>query len=180
MINQVAMEPITDADGTLQGYPGISLNEVTNTGLWSIQSSATLKLESFASIVFDQDTKMGSMLTTDGLRLIQFSPGKAYLFSDQFQFPGKALEFETIATDISHALCHLLLSGDDSLEFLNAYTTVDLEDEIINTTRCVRTRLGQYAITLWWEKLSDIHILVDRSYARSFCTYLQTLSTRWF
>lgn len=172
--------PVLEASGDLPGYPGLCLNEVAGDGLWSMQSSKTLKLEAFASIVFKQHTKMGAMLATNELRLIQFAPGKAYLFSDQCQFPGKAADFETIATDISHGFCQLLLSGDDALKFLNAYTTVDLEDEAITTARCLRTRLGQYAITLWWDKLSDIHILVDRSLARSLGSYLQRLSMRWF
>jgi len=180
MPSQGTKETVTNASGALQGYPRLTLNELAASGLWSIQSSATLKLESFASIVFNQQTKMGAMLTTDELRLIQFAPGKAYMFSGQFRFPDKALDFEPIATDISHAYCQLLLSGDDSREFLNAYTTVDLEGETITAARCVRTRLGQYAITLWWEKLTDIHILVDRSLARSLGSYLHTLSTRWF
>ncbi len=123
---------------------------------------------------------MGTMLKTDSLRLTQFAPDKAYLFSDQLQFPGKAVDFELIATDISHGICQLLLSGDDALEFLNAYTTVDLEDESITTARCVRSRLGQYAITLWWDRPSDIHILVDRSLAPSLGSYLHALSVRWF
>ena len=180
MPSQAIKEPAADANGTLQGQPGLSLNEMAGNGLWSIQSSATLNLESFASIAFKQHTKMGAMLKTDSLRLIQFAPDKAYLFSDQLQFPARALDFESIATDISHAFCELVLAGDQSLEFLNAYTTVDVEDESITTARCVRTRLGQYAITLWWDRPSAIHLLVDRSLARSFGSYLQALSARWF
>ena len=180
MPSQPVKESATDASGELQGHPGLSLNEVTSGGLWSIQSGKMLKLESFASIVFNQDTRMGAMLTKGGLRLIQFAPAKAYLFADQFKFPADALDFEPIATDISHGFCQLVLSGNDSLLFLNAYTTVDLEDEAITRARCVRSRLGQYPITLWWDRLSDIHILVDRSYARSLGSYLHALSTRWF
>jgi len=175
-----APEPVTDATGKLSGRPDLSLDEVGIHGLWSIQSSKTLKLESLATTVFNQDAKMGTMLKANELLLIQLAPGMAYLFSDQFRFPYEGQNFELIATDISHGFCQLLLSGDDSLEFLNAYTTVDLEDEAIITARCVRTRLGQYALTLWWERPTEIHILVDRSYARSFCTYLHALSTRWF
>lgn len=180
MPSQPAKEQVLDASGALQGHPGLSLKEIAQDGLWSIQSSRTLRLESFARIVFNQDAKIGTMLEAPGLRLIQFAPNKAYLFSDQFQFPARALDFEAIATDISHAFCQLALSGNDSLEFLNAYTMVDLEDETITAARCVRTRFGQYAITLWWDSLSDIHILVDRSLARSLGSYLHTLSTRWF
>jgi heterotetrameric sarcosine oxidase gamma subunit len=180
MPSQLFKEPATDTDGTLQGYSGLSLNEIASRGLWSIQSSKMLKLESFASLVFNQDTKMGAMLTKGGLRLIQFAPDRAYLFADQLKIPDDALDFEPIATDISHGFCQLLLSGNDSLLFLNAYTTVNLEDEVITVARCVRTRLGQYPITLWWDDLSAIHILVDRSYARSLSSYLHVLSTRWF
>ena len=178
MPNTAVNYPATDITGKLSGLPTMSLDEVDIQGLWLIQSNKTLKLKSLASTVFNQGTKMGSMLKANGLRLIQLTPGKAYLFSDQFRFPYEAQDFENIATDISHGFCQLLLSGDDSLGFLNAYTTVDLEDEAIITARCVRTRLGQYAITLWWDRLSDIHIMVDRSLARSLGTYLHALSIR--
>lgn len=180
MPDQPTNESIMNSPVALDGRPDLSLSEVTIGGLWSIQSSKTLTLDTFAMAVFNRDSKMGAMLSRGNLRLIQLSHGKALLLSEQIELPAAALDFAAITTDISHAFCQLALSGNDSLTFLNAYTTVDLEDETITTARCVRTRFGQYPLTLWWHRLSDIHILVDRSYARSLINYLQALSNRWF
>ena len=180
MPDQLAKEPATNIVAALEGRPDLSLRETSLAGLWSIQSSRAFKLDSFASAVFRRHSAMGTMLKADGIRLIQLWPDRAYLLCEQLKLPDRAVEFESMATDISHAICQLLLSGSDSLPFLNAYTTVDLQDQAILSTACLRTRLGQYSITLWWERPAEIHILVDRSYAQSLADYLQALSTRWF
>ncbi len=180
MLSPPLKTPATDVTGALDGRPDLLLSEVVDRCLWSIQSSKALTLDTFARTVFNRNSKMGSMQKKGGLRLVQLWPDKAYLLSNQFQLPGEASDFAAIATDISHAYCELSLSGGGSLSYLNAYTTADLEDETIRTARCVRTRLGRYPITLWWDSPSDIRILVDRSYALSISRHFENLAQRWY
>jgi len=129
--------------------------------------------------VFDQDLNFGEMITSDNLRLIQLWPQVAYLISAEDSLPDTAYEFESLITDIGHGFCDLNLSGEGALVFLNDYSSADLDQQFVNSNRTVRTSLGHFQILLWWDEASNIHILVDRSYAQSFTDYIGHITSRW-
>jgi len=112
------------------------------------------------------------------LRLFKLWPHKSYLLSAESSLPGSLSDLAPMMTDISHGFCELSLTGSTALEFLSSYISVDL-DPRVTTNRCLRCLLGHYPIILWWDVVSEIHMLVDRSYTQSFCDYLETLSLRW-
>lgn len=151
--------------------PQISQQKIN--GLWSIRSNANHDLNLFCQKLFNRDIRFGEMIAADSLRLIQLWPGAAYLFSDHPELPEVASEFESMITDISHGFCTIKLTGDNALTFLNNYCSAD----IINS-QCLRTSLGQYQILIWWDVPSELQILVDRSYTRSFTDYLNALTIR--
>jgi hypothetical protein len=179
MTSQLVKERATNSSGVISQQRGLSLCEINIGGLWSIRSSASHDLNGFARSVFDQDIKFGEMITFDNLRLIQLWPQAAYLITADNSLPDTASEFETLITDIGHGFCDLNLSGEGALVFLNDHSSVDLNQQNISINRTVRTSLGHFQILLWWDEATDIHILVDRSYAQSFADYLAHLADRW-
>jgi len=179
MASQLVKQLATNSSGVVSLHRGLSLCEISSGGLWSIRSSASHDLNSFARAVFDQDSQFGEMITCEDLRLIQLWPQAAYLISAEDSLPDTAYEFETLITDIGHGFCDLNLSGDGALVFLNDHSSADLNQKNLNRNRTVRTSLGHFQILLWWDEASNIHILVDRSYAQSFTDYLGHLTSRW-
>lgn len=158
---------------------GVPLTEVEIRGLWSIQASRDHDLNSLAQAVLAETPRFGEMLCRDALRWIYLWPHKAYLRSTEISPPELPADCSSMLTDISHGFCELSLKGSNPLEFLDNYTSVDLGTAENTTKRNLRCLLGQYQIILWWDDITEVHILVDRSYAQSFRDYLDTLFQRW-
>jgi hypothetical protein len=161
------------------GDLGISIREIENLHLWSIQPDRNQDLPAFGQAIFAEVPRPGEMLGNNSLRLIYLWPHKAYLLSTESALPGPSDDFNSMVTDISHGFCELSLTGNCLLEFLNSYTSANLMDAGIANSRNLRCLLGQYQVILWWDEITNIRILVDRSYAHSFCGYLENLSLRW-
>jgi sarcosine oxidase gamma subunit len=157
----------------------VHLNEVVVQGLWSFQPNRNQDLDSIAELLFTDSTGAVTMLNDKALRLFKLWPHKAYLLSAGSSPPGSLADLAGVMTDISHGFCELSLTGTAAFEFLNSYTSVELNNSRITITRCLRCRLGHYQVILWWDDIDEIHMLVDRSYTQSFCDYLETLSLRW-
>ncbi len=173
-------QPLIDPQIKLATESNLSLREINIQGLWSVQSNARHKLDAFSKTVFDQTLTFGTMLKTDDFRLIRLWPRAAYLLSDDYALADSVSHFDSMITDISHGFIDLSLSGDNALAFINDYCSADINQPAIVDARTLRTRLGQFDILLWWDDITDIRILIDRSYAQSFASYLQSLSSRWF
>ena len=179
MASQPTKELATDCPEVLSQQRQINLKEISQRGLWSIRANASHDLNSFATVVFNQPLKFGEMVTAESLRLIQLWPEAAYLISDKLFLPDSVSAFDTMVTDIGHGICEFSLSGVRALRFLNDYTSVDLNHENVSSNRTVRTILGHFSILLWWDEVTDVRILVDRSYAQSLVDYLQNIADRW-
>ncbi len=179
MASQPVKQPATDCNGVFSEPRQLDLKEISQRGVWSIRSNANHDLNSFAGVVFNQQLKFGEMIKTGSLRLIQFWPQAAYLISDELFLPDSVSAFDTMVTDIGHGFCEFSLSGDRAVSFINDYTSVDINQNNIGRNRTVRTNLGHFSILLWWDEATDIHILVDRSYAQSLVDYLHKISDRW-
>ena len=80
--------------------------------------------------------------------------------------------------DISHGHVHLQLRGVEALHFLDLYTRADLFAAPVRATKTIRTRLNHFDVVLWWTNTRDVHVLVQRSLAQSFCDHLGTLAQR--
>ena len=173
-------QPLIDPQFKFATESDLSLREIDVRGLWSIQSNATYNLDSFSKAGFNQTLAFGAMLKTDGLRLIRLWPQAAYLLSDDYALPDSITHFDSMITDISHGFIELILSGGNAPAFINDYCSADISQPAIVNAGTLRTRLGQFDILLWWDDITDIRILVDRSHAQSFVSYLQSLSSRWF
>jgi len=157
----------------------LPLTEVDIRGLWSIQAGRDHDLNSLAQTIFAETPRFGEMLCKDDLYWFYLWPHKVYLLSTETSPPELPAEVNSMLTDISHGLCELSLTGSNPLEFLNNYTSVDLVTAGNTTKRNLHCLLGQYRIILWWHDITEVHILVDRSYAQSFRDYLDTLFQRW-
>jgi hypothetical protein len=57
-----------------------------------------------------------------------------------------------------------------------------MSDVLVLDSGCRRCLLDQYPLVLWWDDIggiSDIRLLIERSYAQPFSDYLAQLMTRW-
>ncbi|MDG1459751.1 MAG: hypothetical protein P8Q92_18095 [Pseudoprimorskyibacter sp.] len=80
--------------------------------------------------------------------------------------------------DLSHGLTHLRLRGIEALHFLGHYTSANLHSAQLRDARAVRCRLNHYECAIWWATTRDVHILIERSLAQSFCDHLGALAQR--
>ena len=179
MIDQVNRQAATTHSLTQAANSDFSVIEIKDRYLWSIQANREHSLSVITQALFHETAQFGSMLTTDSLRLIHLWPHKAYLLAAQPSLPGALQEFSSMLTDISHGFCELSLVDNQALELLDCHTSANLKDTQVAKTRNLRCLIGQYQVILWWDLVSDIHILIDRSYAQSFCDYLEQLRRRW-
>ena len=173
--SRIVTEAATRGFAGLPANSGMRLVEVEDRGLWSLQSNRELELSVFAESIFGQPLRSGTMLADDALRLLRLWPHKALLLTGNSPLPARANVFEAMMTDVSHAFCELGLQGDGVFEFVNDHTSAPLPKAPTAALRCL---LGHYPVVLWWQEKTDIRILVDRSYALSFCEYLQILEQR--
>lgn len=100
------------------------------------------------------------------------------LWPDTMWVSGTPPTGEFAAVDISHAYTHLRLRGVEALHFLADYSSADMNDATVRTTKVLRTRIGHYGVVLWWNSTRDIHVMLDRSLAQSFCDHLRAVSLR--
>ncbi|MCP4877425.1 MAG: hypothetical protein GY896_18345 [Gammaproteobacteria bacterium] len=158
---------------------GLTLDEIETRYLWSIQASRKHDLRAFARTVFGEALEFGEMLGADSTRLLHLWPHKALLLCAQPELPDSSRPFSSMLTDVSHGLCELGLGGEQAFEFLACYSSANPVQTRIHETRNLRCLFGQYQVTLWWDQRDDIRILIDRSYAQSFCDYFEHLLQRW-
>jgi sarcosine oxidase gamma subunit len=179
MADKVLQEYATTGLAAQWKSTGITLTETKGYGLWSVHDNRDHCLSKLVQAVFGETPRPGKMLTNNSFRLIHLWPHKAYLRSTESSLPGPLNDFNSMVTDISHGFCELSLLGNNPFEFLNSYTSADLTATSTTASCNLRCLLGQYPIILWWDDTAEIRILVDRSYAQSFCDYLAQLYLRW-
>jgi hypothetical protein len=156
----------------------LSCTENTATNIYLVQSNYRYNIDEVAAVIMGQHIALGHMITGRDMRMLQLMPNRAFLLFES-SLPDSVFEFRTQLTDIGHGMTELCISGDMPLEFLNAYCSVDIKRSSIRQVKTVSTRLGHYSVFLWWDNESEIHILLERSYARSFRDYLAALAMRF-
>lgn len=179
MTDKVLQENATTGLAAQWKDAGITLTETKGYGLWSIHDNRDHGISKLTQAVFGETPSPGKMLTNHSFRLIHLWPHKAYLRSTESSLPEPLDDLNSMVTDISHGFCELSLFGNNPFEFLNSYTSADLTDTSTAASCDLRCLLGQYPIILWWDDTAEVRILVDRSYAQSFCDYLARLYLRW-
>lgn len=179
MADQIKRQAATSHASNRVSSSGLSSGEIEDCYLWSIQANRKHALPAFVLAVFGEAAEFGKMLDADAIRLLQLWPRKAYLLCAQPELPAALQVFSSMATDISHGFCELSLEGAQALEFLGSHSSTDPMAAGIAETRNLRCLLGQYPVILWWDRPDDIRILIERSYAQSFCDYLEQLMQRW-
>jgi heterotetrameric sarcosine oxidase gamma subunit len=179
MVESLKRAFATDPVGKSNCNTNLNLQECIDYELWSVRQNKKYNLELFSKSVFGRGLETGEMIKTESLRLLRLWPDSAWLISSGQQLPRQVLAFKELITDISHAVCELRLQGEHALSFLNDYCPVDLKQGKIRTAGTVRTIICNFQVTLWWDEISDIRILVDRSYAQSLSLHIQQLFVRW-
>lgn len=153
--------PATDASGFLPGPLGLRLDEEF-LSLNAINGSRS---------ALDAIFPVGNArINLDGWSL-RVRPSAAWTSGDT-----PAGEFSSV--EIGHGLTHLRLRGVEALHFLGRYTCVDLFAAPLRQVKTARTRLNQYDCTIWWTNTRDVHLLIARSLAQSFCDHLRILAVR--
>jgi len=161
-----------------QQTAAVGLERVEVTGLWSLQGNRKTSLAKLVGALIATDEKFGEPLHSAGLRLLPLWPHQAYLQSEQLTLPAVAGKFEPLMTDISHGYCQFRLSGEHAFDFVADYLSTDIA-ALRDAAACRRCRLGQYTVILWWDDHQHINVLLERSYAQSFCDHIDALIARW-
>lgn len=147
MPDQIKRQAATTHSTSRASDSGLSIAEIEDRCLWSIQANRKYDLSAFTGPIFGAAPEFGKMLCTDALRLIQLWPHKAYLLSTQASLPTTLDEFSSMLTDIGHGYCELGLVGEQAIEFLGNYSSTDPRQARIVASRNLRCRLGQYSIS---------------------------------
>lgn len=161
MADALIAAPASDAAGFLPGPLGVRLDEVV---------LPVTVLHAQAGIL-DDLVPLGQMASLPDAVLLRLWPDRIWACGVP---PSGA--FRT--TDISHGQAHLRLRGVEALHFLDLYTRADLFDAPVRAAKTIRTRLNHYDVLLWWTNTRDVHVLVQRSLAQSFCDHLGALALR--
>jgi sarcosine oxidase gamma subunit len=157
---------------------GIVFEPVEITGLWSLQGNRKTRLADLVSALFTTTAQFGKPLRSEKLRLLPLWPQQAYLLSAKVTLPAAARKFEPLLTDISHGYYQFRLGGEQAFDFVSNYVSVDIA-ALRDAAACLRCRLGQYTVILWWDDHQHIHLLLERSYAQSFTEHIDALISRW-
>lgn len=155
---------------------------VDSPALWSIQGNRESSLSDFEIAVFGKNAEIGELLISEPLRLLRLWPHQSYLLTGQQPLPPSTQGFETLMTDITDAYCSFRIYGADASHFIANYLTANLTGNLTGTDSdpaCLRCRLGQYSLILWWHERQDLQLLLERSFAQSFADYIDTLLARW-
>lgn len=164
------IKPMPDSD--------LSVHETNGLHIWSVQSNHLHSLKDYFQEKFSAKLRTGQMLLLDDWRLIQVSPGRAFLITAKPTLPPTSARYETMLTDVSHGYCELCLSGKQSFDFTSLYLSADLNKVASMDTNSLRCRFGQYNCLLYWDDIDQVRILIERSYAQSFRDYLNHLMLR--
>ena len=81
-------------------------------------------------------------------------------------------------TDVSDAYRKLTLTGETALQFLDQYSPFDFMQNS-GLKKTVKTLCGQYPIIVWWDDISEIKLLIERSLSESYRDYLSVLANRF-
>lgn len=161
MAERLTPDHATDAEGFLPGPLGLRLDEAFLL-VFALQAELGF---------LDDMVTLGHMKPLPDTILLRLWP-------DRIWACGAPPEGAFRVTDISHGHVHLRLRGVEALHFLDLYTRADLFAAPVRAARTIRTRLSHYDVLLWWTNTRDVHILVARSLAQSFCDHLGALAQR--
>lgn len=160
------------------GPADLACNPLDIAGMWSLQGNRGTPLADLVRALFGASARCGDMLHSDGLRLLALSPHQACLLSGRPQSPPQAAGSEALMTDIAHGYRQFRVEGTQAFAFVASYVSADIAP-LRERAACLRCRLGQYTVMLWWEENHAIHFLLERSYAESFAEYIDVLMARW-
>jgi sarcosine oxidase gamma subunit len=178
MPESIEVRGATDAPDYPVPDASLTIYETDQLNIWSVQSNHLHSLEDYFLGTFNAEPQIGRMFFSDEWRLIQISPNRAFLISEQSTPLQSTTNYKTMLTDVSHGYCELCLSGEFSFDFVGLYISVDLNKALIRGKDNLRCRFGQYSCLLYWDNSDQVRVLIERSYARSFRNYLDHLLKR--
>jgi heterotetrameric sarcosine oxidase gamma subunit len=178
MIEASNIKAATESPVGRLNVEALSVHEHALRPIWSIQSNQSYSLEDFVRATFNTELNPERLLQQGPNRLIQLSPYRALMVSESPAISQAMAQYESMLTDVSHGYCELCVTGKQSFDFLRLYVSANMSKVIGAGSFSVNCLLGQYRCLLWWDDSSQIHILVERSYAQSFRHYLSHLMQR--
>lgn len=161
MYDSLTRSPATDATGYLPGPLGLRLDE----------EFIALSTVHIPASELDTLVPLGERVNNGESTWLRLWPDVLWVTGT----PPQGLQ---TSVDISNGKVHLRLRGVEALHLLANYSTTDLNAAPIRSARTLRTRIGQYPVVLWWDSTRDVHMVVGRSLAQSFCDHLRALAVR--
>jgi hypothetical protein len=156
----------------------LDFESIEIAALWSIQGNRESSLSEFETALFGASIEVGATVHNSSLRLLRLWPHQAYLLATDQSLPASIRDYDALLTDISDTFCGFRLSGEHAFGFLANYLSADLLS-IDADSACLRCRLGQYVVILWWDDRQQLHLFLERSLTQSFADYIETLMARW-
>ena len=137
------------------------------------------ELDQFCLSALHTTVETGTHSVQNDVQYLRFSPFAIYLICEQNQLADMYTRHPDKLTDISHGKCLLEFQGAQVLEFLSNYCSANLMSDDTQQRAMVKTRMIDYEVLLWWSSDSQVELLVDRSYVKSFIDFTHSLFIRY-
>ena len=137
------------------------------------------ELDQFCLSALHTTVEAGTHVVRNDVQCLRFSPFAIYLICEQNQLEDMYTRHSDRLTDMSHGKCMLEFQGAQALDFFSNYCSANLKSDDTQQRAVVKTRMIDYEVVLWWSSNSQVELLVDRSYAKSFLDFTHSLFIRY-
>jgi len=173
-VNRMSENPVSYA----LKAPVIGLDSRESMEIWSVQSNREHDVSEFCHSILGIELGVGEMSGNDLLRILRHWPNKVFAITECSQFPQIESKYTDMITDVSDAYRKLTLTGETALQFLDQSSPLDFMQNS-GLKKTVKTLCGQYPIIVWWDDISEIKLLIERSLSESYQDYLSVLANRF-
>ena len=178
MVKQLVLEKVLEDTRWEQNGQVVSIVQEFATVLEG-QFRNPDELDQFCLSALHTTVETGTHAVQNDLQCLRFSPFSIYLICEQNPLEDMYAQHPEILTDISHGKCLLEFQGAQALEFFSNYCSANLVGVDIQQCAVVKTLMIDYEVILWWSSNSQVRLLVDRSYAKSFIDFTHSLFIRY-
>ena len=178
MVKQLVLEKVLEDTRWEQNGQVVSIVQKFATVLEG-QFQNSDELDQFCLSALHTTVETGTHAVQNDVQCLRFSPFSIYLICEQNPLEDMYAQHPEILTDISHGKCLLEFQGAQVLVFLSNYCSANLKSDDTQQWAMVKSRMIDYEVLLWWSSNSQVRLLVDRSYAKSFIDFTHSLFIRY-
>ena len=178
MVKQLGLEKVVEDTRWEQNGQDVSIVQKFPTVLEG-QFRSPDELDQFCRSALHTTVETGTHVVRNDVQCLRFSPFAIYLICEQNPLEDMYARHPDKLTDMSHGKCLLEFQGAQVLEFLSNYCSANLMSDDTQQRAMVKTRMIDYEVLLWRSSDSQVELLVDRSYVKSFIDFTHSLFIRY-